>query len=70
LSHGLSYLTGQQLLRGATHKTYVDVTCMEFPWYGDGHNVFPLAILQNGNLSGSMTQSNEEMMAGYAWETE
>ena len=26
LSRGLSYLTSQQLMQGATHKTYVDVT--------------------------------------------
>jgi hypothetical protein len=64
LSHDLSYLTGQQLLQGATHKTYVDVTCIKFPWSSDGHDLFPLASLQNGNLSESMTQIDKEIMAG------
>jgi hypothetical protein len=63
LSHDLSYLTGRQLLQGAAHKTYVDVTCIKSPWSRDGHNVFPLASLRNGNLSESMTQRDKEMMA-------
>ena len=44
LSHGLSYLTGQQLLQVAMHKTYVDGACIKFSWYG--HDLSLLSGLQ------------------------
>ena len=54
----------------ATHKTYVDITRIKYPWSRDRRGVLPSASLQNGNhLSKSMTQSNKEVMARYVWET-
>jgi hypothetical protein len=73
LSHCLSYLTDQQLLQGAKHKTYVDVICIGFPWPSDERDFFPVSEPSGRHsiwVNGPERQGNDgEEMAGYAWES-
>jgi hypothetical protein len=57
-----SHRAGQQLLRDATKRTYV---AQSNPRQSRKvYDLLPSAILSNGNLLGSVTQGEKEMMEG------